>query len=694
MRLTNGLVAVEFDEKTGSLVQIEDLRAGIKHLSDPAGGRLLRVVVPDEAEWIGRYCDSHESGPPEMRLDGARAIIRFPDLKVAAGGSTFKGGEDSGIEATVTVSLPPGADEARFTLAVRNGGPHVIQEVWFPRVGGWCGYGARGTDRFLAGLNARASDPFTFRNLSGSGYTLAKVHRRTFMNFPGMVAPMLDVSGSGRGLSYIHYPAAPRVGGIVLEDLNVEGGDVRPAWSWVHVPFIQPGASWTSDPVGIAPHTSDWHATADRMRAWLETWWQPPAAPQRLRSAIGYFNMQFRDFEGLELHPLSEAPKAAHYCLDHGIRDFCLWDMIANVYLRAGTGGFWEDRPERVAELSRVLKEIRAMGVQVSTLINLRLITEKNRLWETSAPDRTIRSLYGASARESWPCRSNTGNFFSPWLEESGWRLCQGNPAFQAWALDLVDRTLDLGFSSLFIDQPFSRDLCFSASHGHAVPAHVHEGTSAWIRRAVPKVTARDPEGYVIGENADIWNSDAIQLWWNWAWAGFDSEVFRYTMPDSLQSWIIDALEPPHRTQVGKAFAQGFLLSMDVCGLERPLSDVPEFAARIRQLADLRSRTAAFTVEGRFCDRQGLQVDSDAETAAGLYRAGERLGVVVSDVSDKRSTLKLRLDAAALGQSCPSQVRLYRQHGRVEVLKSQTAGGELQVETTLGPLEAAVVEVI
>jgi len=691
MRLSNGILSLELDDGTGSLVQIEDLRAGIRHLASAADGRLFRVVAPDEENWLGRYCDSHESGKPEMKAERGRAVVRYPDLLTGEG-------KPSGISATVTVELPQGADEARFTIELQNGGLFLIHEVWFPRVGGWRGYAGRDKDRMTIGC-ACTIDPFAVRGGMSSGYTLAKSHRRRFYCLPAsMSLPMVDLSGGGRGLSYVHYPKSVRTGGVVVEDLNERGGDVRPAWTWVHQPFIKPGQKWVSDPVGVAPHTGDWHATADRLRAWLQTWWKAPDAPARLRGAIGYFNMQFREFEGRELAPLSAAPGAASHALEHGFQDFCLWDAIMAVYLKPGTGDFFEDAPERIAELKRVLREIRAMGVQVSTLINLRLLTHKYKPWGQWGERRMMRSLYGQYRSESWPCRSYHAAFFNSFLEEGGVVLCQNNPEFQQWALDTVRKALDLGFSSLFMDQPFETGLCFSAAHGHDVPAHGHEGACQWIEQAARIIRQRDPEAYAIGENADIWNGRFIQLWWNWNWAAQPSEVFRYVLPDSLQSWIIDAYEPEHQRQVGKAFAMGFLLSVNVRGLERPLSDVPEFAARIKQLAALRRRTEAFTVRGRFCDQQGMSVDTDAHVAAYVYDAGGSLGIVMSDVTEGQGgsggRVKLTLDPGTLGlKKLPESVRLYRQDGRAEALKTAAQGGRIELETRLGRWESAVLEV-
>ena len=41
MRLENGLVRFDFDDRTGSLRQIKDCRTGREYLTDPRGSRLV-----------------------------------------------------------------------------------------------------------------------------------------------------------------------------------------------------------------------------------------------------------------------------------------------------------------------------------------------------------------------------------------------------------------------------------------------------------------------------------------------------------------------------------------------------------------------------------------------------------------------------------------------------------------------------
>lgn len=693
MKLANKTIRLEFDDRTGSLIQIEDLRTGYRHLQDPAGGRLCRLIVPDEGKWSDRYCDSFESDPPEMEVNGDTATIHYPNLRFAVTGGA------SGIAATATIRLAAEADEAVFSLEVVNHGSAVIHEVWYPQVGGWRGYS--GPEKDLIAVGAFPQEPAFFnRKGFSTGYTICNKHRRKFWGLPHIAFPMLDVSDGERGLSYICYLREYQSGGIVYEDLNPSKGaksDMRPSWSWAHYPYIQPGGRWTSPGVGIAPHSGDWRRTANRMRNWLQTWWQAPGVPDRLRDAIGFFSLYCRDFMGLERIPLAEMPKVAEFVKAHGIDDLGIWDVKQSIYCRPDTGGFFEDEPELINEWKSVLAKIRGNGVYAHPLVNARLTLKTNKLWKMFQEKWVAKSIYGQELnRESWPVSTNGALILNPELGQGGVVLCQSDKNFQKFALSLLDQALELGFPSYFIDQAFEGQQCFDPSHEHtATPAHLHAGVLEWIPEVGKKIRRRDPGACVVGENTDIWNSQYIDIAWNWAWADWANERYRYILPESPQAWTIDAYE--HEDQVGKAFAMGFLLAIIVEGMVKRLEDVPEFAKRVKRLSDLRKKTAAFTVRGRFVHHDGLEIQTAASVTASLYDAGDKLGIAIGETApystEGGGEVCLTLDMAYHKRAVPETVRLHREDGGSIDQPFSIDAGKLKMKITLPRWECAVVEI-
>lgn len=677
-------MAFEFDDETGSLVQIEDCRTGTTYLSDPGEGRLFRLVVPDDEQWTDRYGDSHQSGPPEMVLEAQGLLIRYVDVRIADGTS-------SGITATIRVSLPAGADEALFTLELDHHGPHMLCEVFFPWVAGWRGFPE---ERGVMQIGCQAPfDPFTRLRTNG-GWNLIDSTRRTVPGWFDMHLPLADISNGRVGLANDYYPITPNFRlDFVIIDLNERYGDPHPSWAWVHRPFITCGEHWVSDPVGLAPHQGDWHIAADKLCAWVNNWWTAPSLPSSLRTAIGLHNAYFRDFTGFERRPYSMLPVLVKFGMEHGLDHFCLWDMtLLGLYCRAGHARILDDTPERRASLQQALTETRAMGAWVSPLVNLRLVDRTNPFFHEHGEEWAIRSRLGEPVLESYPIARNTARWMNSYNEQTGTRLCQLSPDYQIWALAMVEQVLDLGFNALFIDQPFSEDYCFAPEHGHRPGDAVHAGAVTWTAKAVEQVHARHPNGYVIGEEVNLWDARHIQLWWDWNWSTQNAAVFRYTVPHSLQMWTIDVLD--HAEQVNRAFVLGFLLNINVHAVEGCLLDVPEFAARVKQLAVLRQATADVTMLATFRDRQGLLVDAPESIAVALYDAGQKLGIALGDCATGTiggGTIRLTLLAEAQGDRHLTHAILHRQNGTVEELPLSVLCDTLVLETHIDRWEAAVI---
>jgi hypothetical protein len=684
MRLENGLVSFEFDPRTGSLVQITDLRSGTAYLSDPGEGRLFRILAPADGEWTDRYGDSQQAGQPEMAQQGDTLVIRYADVRMADG-------LGSGIAATVRVKLPAGSDEALFTLELDHQGPHQITEVFFPWIAGWRGFeGDRG--KMQVGCQ-QPFDPFTQLRRK-DGWNLIESTRRRNAPYFSMHLPIADIGNGRVGLANNYYPTEPNFRyDFVTYDLNEKVGDPHPSWAWVHHPFIDRGGTWTSDPVGLAPHPGDWHAAADKMRAWLDTWWKAPAIPASLRTSIGLHNAYFRDFSGQHRRPYSSLPALAKFGLECGLNHFCLWDMtLLGMYCRADKRALMEDTPERTAELKQALAEARAMGVWVSPLTNLRLASRTHPFFKEHGEAWAIRSRYGQPVLESYPISRNAAEWSNPYNEQTGTRMCQAHPEFQAWALKMVDKVFDLGFQAVFIDQPFSEDFCFASDHGHRPGLPVHVGAVEWTAQAVELTHARVPGGYVIGEEISLWNAQHIELWWDWRWSWQNAELFRYTLPAALTMWTIDPLD--HEDQVNRAFVMGFLLNINIHAVEGSLLDVPEFAARVKQLDRLRQATAEVTMLATFRDREGLVVQAPPDTAVALYDAGPALGIALGDCAIGPAgggPVTLTLTPQALGNRRITRATLHRQGGGVEELAITTSGSNLVLATHLARWEAAVI---
>ena len=221
---------------------------------------------------------------------------------------------------------------------------------------------------------------------------------------------------------------------------------------------------------------------AEKMRAWVNSWWQAPALPPGLRTAIGMHNAYFREFSGYQRRPYSALPALAGFGKAHGLDHFCVWDMtLLGLYCRAGTQGLLEDTPARTAELRQALREAREMGVWVSPLVNLRLVDRTHPFFTEHGEDWAIRSRHGEPVLESYPVSRNTARWSNNSTRRPARDCARCIRISRPGHSQMVEKQLELGFTALFIDQPFSEDYCFAPDHGHRRGIPVHVGAVEWI---------------------------------------------------------------------------------------------------------------------------------------------------------------------------------------------------------------------
>ncbi len=675
VELSNELVEFSFARRTGCLVQIRDRVDGRKHIGRPDDGRLLRVMCPSPI-WQSRYADTEHAVDPEVRERASGLEFFWGRLGTPEG--------EVEVEARVDAELSPDSPEATFTLWLRNLGEDRLHEVRFPWVGGWNGLAGPGKDRAYCGcvpVELHREDREVF------SYNLAGYHRRRFYVYNyQMLLPFFDVSGGGSGLSYICYQKRPRLGGIVIENLDREPNGLSLSWSWVHYPFTKTGEAWRSPTVGIGPHRGDWHATADRCRRWAEGWWRPPPTPGRLRTSIGFQTVQTRGFDGTPFHRFKEIPQLARDGLEFGVEDLCIWDPIAGVYLRPDEGDFWDefDPAQSLDDLRAALAEARKMGVNVSTLVNFRLIRNNSELYARIGEGLVLRTIFGTPVSEEWSNFSY--NHASPrtgYLARDGRVLCQRSPAFRERALSIVRQTLGLGFASLFIDQTFEGSPCFSDGHGHASPDDTHEAALEWAAEASRIVREGGPESYVLGEITDIFGMMEINVNWNWSWSSMAPEVVRYTLPETLHCWVVD-----HQPEVlNRAFAMGFLAAFTTGQAERTLRAYPDFGRHVAQLSELRKRCADYVALAKFRDSVGLFAEN---ILAYVYEGQAGLGVVMAEISGRPQSGRVILDTNLFDRKPLRQSVLYFHDGRIVSHANSGKDGRLHLEVDIGPFGVAV----
>ena len=148
MRLKNGRLELEIDERSGSIARIRDAVSGLVHFDGHDQGRdhgrLFRIMTP-VAGRQSRYIDSHQGPAPVIEKHGDKVVMTYENL--------MAGEQAVPVTAEVHLTVPAESDEVQFQLVVHNHGQTDLTDMLFPWLGGWTGLAGKGHDELILGAS-------------------------------------------------------------------------------------------------------------------------------------------------------------------------------------------------------------------------------------------------------------------------------------------------------------------------------------------------------------------------------------------------------------------------------------------------------------------------------------------------------------------------------------------------------------
>lgn len=662
MELHAGNIRLVVDKATGAIVRIEDRVTGLVHVPSNPDKLLFRITVP-RGTWSSRYVDNHFAPPRILKHTNSEIVFKWDNLPAEDG--------PTGVSVEVCLHALPDAGEVRFTIDVANNGPDRLTEVCFPIIGGWTGIGGKGADEFVLGGHG-SLDPHSFPRQTGMTY--ATLFQKDRQEYPvGLYAPWVDLSGPGGGISMVHYMEAPQ--NITFFEHNEVGHEpgLRLAFGWRTPCVIGSGEKWTSAPVGISVHDSDWHATADRYIEWMETWFRPPPSKRSLREMIGFQNVFLRGFDGSPIRTLDAIPQIAADGRQYGVEHLCIWDELTlGNYERMDTRVILEYSPEEKEVIRRGLRQAREEGTNVNALVNFRLFPANPHFIEKYGLD-ALRLLDGSLYTENY---SATHHFPGGWTHDRGPNCCISSSfakSYRERVLRWTQEYMDLGYVSMFYDQPFETKPDYGRIADGCRPEDTYAAVVSLVAEVRQMLHRNNPDAYIIGEMCEAFMAQHIDLWMSWYTEVSHALHAAYSIPQTMHSWVVDN----NAAQASRAFAIGMYLCLCTRGNEGTLADVPEFGEHVSRLAALRRQCADRTVYGRFRDNQGIRVKSDGGAEAYAFDSAEGPAVIVTSPEESSSvTVEVDRDQFT-NPGKPEEGRIVRLDGSEEVAAGDTRRFEL-----------------
>lgn len=480
-------------------------------------------------------------------------------------------------------------------------------------------------------------------------------------------------------------------------------------------PNLRPGEVFTSQRFVLWPYAGTWHTAADRYRAWLDTWWEPPTMPDEVREFRAlvelFFEMPYADGRVVRrtADELFAYMSRCHEEMGLDVAHICGYHI----------GGFDAEYPlyEPLPEIGGAdgLRAFAARcnaqeGWTTDIYINCRITDTETDWWAGKGREWACRARDG-----SIPTEYYNGRYFSvacPGIEERR----------RYWLEKIEEITRGYGVKGLQVDQPHTTAReCWADDHDHRTPFdHWGSGFIDLFRRIRKQLTEAEPRIWSWGEAAsDVFSqffdwsccyvrypdqrvafgeTDPATRDWEHDWRGYGMpELFRYCCPEVplLQAPRIAADHPEDLFErLNIMFLYSPMLYWPSLSVEYDLDKVPaEFRKYLRRLWDARELLRDTMIHGRFRDVRHLSVEGD-EALAKLYLSGPDRPSAITVVLVNRSRsggaevrVQVDPDAVGIGSNAPWR---WREHAVDQPARQEGSGTVARV--TIPPNRVAAVE--
>lgn len=383
-------------------------------------------------------------------------------------------------DAALTVTVTP---ELFFSAALLNGGSAAVRaEVVGPEVG-------------PVVLGSAAEDYYVYPNAGWNFHTrpvklVARYGGRFPLQFMGTFSA---TAGSGLCLA-----TRSTAGG--LWDYGMEKSAEGTRLWLVHSERDLPaGATFATEPAGLAFGGGDWHEAFDAYTAWADTWRKPKYPRQLWFREVFNFRQKFLHRYDPLFVPATKTfglRQAVAEAEEHfgGMEYLHIFDWgsvpgVGRVYGRVGDFSPY-DYLGGAENFRDAIQDIRRLGIPVGLYIEGYLVAEKGRIGQEHGKAWQIMQRNGELMYYQ---PGSTEMMMCPWLK--AWRETQTETYRQ--------KVSELGVDGMYMDQfGFANPQkdCWSPAHGHPVPGSTMRAEKEFADLVRGAVTSVKPGVVVYGE--------------------------------------------------------------------------------------------------------------------------------------------------------------------------------------------------
>lgn len=418
-------------------------------------------------------------------------------------------------------------------------------------------------------------------------------------------------------------------------------------FGFIRYPMLEAGESWSGQAVDFYPHLGDWHAGAKLYRAWMDTegGFTPPKRPAWCQDMTGWLRLIFKQHHCETNWDFTQIPALYDELEAAGFKTLYLlgWE-------RGGFARMWPDYEvdERMGGLKKLregIDYVHGKGGRVLMFLSYALIDRQSRYYREEGGDQvTLRSIWHQEIpfSETYCGEGTYRKIANPPMPM--YLACPGAPAWQEKMKRAAKVCLEAGADGVLYDlgglKPY---FCYAEGHTHAKPSHSHEhkaenfaGLRAYVKTfGEDKVILMEHNVDIFGQSMDVAhgsNSTPDRRLLDPKTAGdlqaarddeMLLEMYRYTFPELVMTNRECGEDENHYlAMAGYSFLLGLRFDMTIYRCCGSLSDIPTYAAYLKELNGLYTKYADYILRGTFVDTDGFTSDN-ARVYAKAWRSAQ-----------------------------------------------------------------------
>jgi hypothetical protein len=598
---------------------------------DPASGALSSLIVKrNQTDLIGEkrlranfriclplpdyqcnYIEGSAHKPVKVSRDGQAFNVGFSGLRSEKG--------EYALDLSYTITLAD--DEVRFRARLANKTDHPVSEFWFPRIGGWTGFGGRDALLALPGYQSCGHDVSLFRRFPG-GRGLGDEAAAFSQDYPGMVMPWWEIfdaaHDSGLYLGYhdktfrystFHTYLFPDAAGGTDAWLTPEqaaGAPVGLVFSHVRYPFIKSGEVFDTGEFIIRAHQGDWHQGSLFYRKWFLEHFPFDKSGSWLRRQSSWFSSI--------IYQPEDRIVADYKTYDQWAKDAEEYGIKCHELIGWNKGGLERDYPEYYPEpklggwegYRALLGSIKSRGTRCLTFVNYNILDSAGEEYKRDLKAYTRQDQFGTTP--NWMAWGESTLLARDGLSVHRHVLGSVVPPLQ----DLLEKRflqlVEAGADGFQIDKIVAGSLPdWNPLNTRKPDEALCEGLVEGIGRILAKCQKVNPEFRLASEAGLDRMIPYVDVYYR-ATTGCTISPLRYVFPEWTAVQHVSM--PRDFRGINGAVLTGAVICVEPKAYQGTLADplFRDLARYVREIERIRQELASFIFLGSFYDNQGAIV--------------------------------------------------------------------------------------